>query len=155
MDSRAWKVLAVACVLALAAAPAAARRQSRSKTFTTGSFVVTCTSTGQVCSPPESLTFNLARRSVLTRVTYTTSPNHCSSVLVRVVYKGHVVAKTGKLDAGERTEDVKTHITLPKGQTTLGFQAQGFSGGCNAGQLGSWGGKVTVAVTRANVRRHH
>jgi len=147
------KALVLACVFALVVAvPAGARhRHSNTKTYTTGNFVVTCTTTGQVCSPPENLTFNLARRGTLTKVTYTTSSKHCSSVLVRVLYRGHVVGKTGKLDAGERTEDVKLHVNLPKGQITLGFQAQGFTGGCNAGQLGSWGGKVTATVAR----RHH
>jgi hypothetical protein len=46
-------------------------------------------------------------------------------------------------------------VSLPKGKTTLGFQAQGFTGGCNVGHVGSWGGKVTVTVKRAAHKPHH
>jgi len=148
--------LVVALSLALVGAPALAKKKhSTTKTFTTGNFTVTCTSSGQVCSPPEELTFSLTRKSVLSSVTYTTSPQHCSAVLVRVLLAGHVVAKTHKLDAGDKTDKVTTHVSLPKGKTTLGFQAQGFMGGCNVGHVGSWGGKVTVTVKRAAHKPHH
>ncbi|HEY1596022.1 MAG TPA: hypothetical protein VGF74_11545 [Thermoleophilaceae bacterium] len=143
---------AMLCLLALAGGTALAKTKAQS--FTTGQFMVACTSTGQVCSPPESLTFTLAHRGVLKSVTYTTSHLHCSAVRLRVLLHGNVVAKTHKLVAGDRTDTVATHVTLPQGQTTLGFQAQGYKGGCNVGQLGSWGGKVTVTVARAARRRH-
>jgi hypothetical protein len=131
---------------AVAAVPATARSPSRTRTFTTGSFVVNCTSTGQVCSPPENLTISLPRRGTLTSVTYSTAATHCSAVLVRVLLAGHVVAKTQRLEAGERSETLSTHVALHGPKTTLGFKAQGFTGGCNTGRVGSWGGKVTVKV---------
>jgi hypothetical protein len=133
-------------VIALWAVPALGKGRSRPHRFSTGSFVVICTSTGELCSPAETLTLSLHRRGTLTSITYTTAATHCSSVLLHVLRNGHQIAKTGQLPAGQQTERLRTHVRLPKGTTTLGFQAQGFVGGCNVGHVISWGGKVTVTV---------
>jgi hypothetical protein len=114
--------------------------------FTTGSFVVTCTSSGQVCAPDEPLTFTLPRGGTLTKVVYTTPKTHCSAVRVFVRLKGKTVAKLPRLDAGDATGKIETDVKLKKGTNTLGFRAKGFVGGCNAGVVRSWGGKVTVTV---------
>ena len=143
-------VCLAALLLAVSATPAWGKRHrspARNLTFTTGSFAVNCTSTGQICSPPKTLSFSLARAGKLTSVTYTTAATHCSSVALHVLRKGHQVATTGQLPPGQQTERLTTHVSLPKGSTTLGFQAQGFVGGCNAGRVLSWGGTVTVTVT--------
>jgi hypothetical protein len=139
------------CALGLAVASFASAAPSRkggtqTRSFSTGSFAVYCTSSGQLCSPPEKLTFTLPRRGTLTSITYTTAATHCSSVLLHVLRNGHEVAKTGQLPSGQQTERLTTHIPLPKGATTLGFVAQGFIGGCNVGRVVSWGGTVTVSV---------
>ena len=136
----------VALVVAVAATPALGKSRTRSLTFTTGAFAVNCTSTGQLCSPPKTLSFKLAHAGTLTSVAYTTAATHCSSVALHVLRKGKQVAVTGTLPSGQRTERLTTHVALPKGSTTLGFQAQGFVGGCNAGRVLSWGGTVTVTV---------
>ncbi len=136
-----------AAVLVVGATPALGKSGTRSRSFTTGSFVVNCTSSGELCTPPEKLTFRLRRPGTLTSITYTTAATHCSAVLLHVLRNGHQIAKTGRLAAGQQTARVATHVRLPKGTTTLEFQAQGFVGGCNVGRVFSWGGKVTVAVT--------
>jgi hypothetical protein len=123
------------------------------RTYSTGPFVVNCTSTGQVCSPPKTLKVTPPRHGKVTSVRYTTSPQHCSAIAIQVVRNGHVLATSGRLEAGEHTEKFSTSIPVPKGPSTLGFRAKGFPGGCNAGALGSWGGSVTVTVTLAR-RRH-
>jgi hypothetical protein len=148
VDSRGRIALAVICVLAVAAVavPALARKSSSVRTFTTGGFTVTCTSSGQLCSPPENLTINLPRHGTLIQATYTTAFSHCSAVQVRMLRGSKVVAKFHKVPVGDRVDVITPHIAMPKGKTTFGFQAQGFTGGCNAGHLGSWGGKVTVKV---------
>ena len=128
------------------AAPATGKRGTRSRIFSTGSFAVYCTSSGELCSPPEKLAVSLQRPGTLTSITYTTAATHCSSVLLHVLRNGHEVAKTGQLPSGQQTERLTTHIPLPKGASTLGFVAQGFVGGCNVGRVVSWGGKVTVTV---------
>lgn len=141
-------LLAVAAVAAMAAE---ARTRTKTLTFTTGQFVVNCTSSGQRCSPAKKLTFRLGRRGTLTAIRYTAAATHCSSTLLRVFRNGRQIAKTGRLEPGETSERLVTRISLPRGVTTLGFQAQGFLGGCNTGYVGSWGGKITVAV---KVPRH-
>ncbi len=135
-----------AVAFVVCAVPALGKSRTPSRSFSTGSFVVTCTSGGELCSPPENLTFNLRRPGTITSITYTTAATHCSAVLLHVLRKGHQVAVTGRLATGQQTQRVVTHIRLPKGTTTLGFQAQGFVGGCNVGRVLSWGGKVTVTV---------
>jgi hypothetical protein len=132
--------------LAVLAAPAVGKSATRSLNFTTGSFVVNCTGSGELCSPAEKLTFSLPRPGTLSAIAYTTAATHCSAVLLHVLRNGHQVAKTGRLAAGQQTERLTTHIALPKGSTTLGFQAQGFVGGCNVGRVASWGGKIIVTV---------
>jgi hypothetical protein len=116
------------------------------RTYTTGAFVVTCTSTGQVCSPPEVLTVTPPRRGTVTTVRYTTSPQHCSALVLQVVRHGKVLATSPRIEAGEQTATFPTSIRVPKGPSKLGFRAKGFPGGCNTGRVGSWGGKVTVTV---------
>lgn len=143
---RSTGLLVVACLVAASAAPAVGSSRTRSLTFTTGTFVVNCTSSGQLCSPAEKMTFKLPRRGTLTSVVYTTPATHCSAVALHVLRNGHQIAKTGILQAGQHTERLTTQIALPKGPSTLGFKAQGFVGGCNTGRVGSWGGNVTVTV---------
>ncbi len=135
-----------AVALVVWAVPALAKSGTRNRGFSTGSFAVYCTSSGELCSPPEKLTFKLPRPGTLTSITYSTAATHCSAVLLHMLRHGHQIAKTGRLPSGQQTTRVITHIRLPKGPTTLGFQAQGFVGGCNVGRVLSWGGKVTVTV---------
>jgi hypothetical protein len=128
------------------AVPALGKNRTSTGTFTTGSFAVTCTSTGELCNPPENLSFRLPRPGTLTSIIYTTPATHCSAVLLHVLRNGRQIARTGRLPAGQQTERLVTDVRLPRGETTLGFQAQGFVGGCNVGRVFSWGGKVTVKV---------
>ena len=134
------------CLLAVSAVSAIARTRTQTLTFTTGQFVVNCTSSGQRCSPPKKLSFRLGRNGTLTSIKYTAAATHCSSTLLRVFRKGRQIAKTGRLEPGETSERLVTRIGLTRGVTTLRFQAQGFVGGCNAGYVSSWGGKIIVAV---------
>jgi hypothetical protein len=137
-------ILVSLCLLAALSASALAKGNKLS--FTTGQFVVNCTSTGEVCSPTEQLHFNLQGKGTLTSVTYRTAKTHCSAIRVSVRFKGETVAKLPRLDVGDATASVNTDVKLKKGTNTLGFRAKGFTGGCNAGQLGSWGGKITIKV---------
>src|SRR5579872_3555436 len=142
-----WLCLAfAACLLEVVAAPAVAKIGTHRLTFSTGQFAVNCTSTGQLCSPPELLRFHLSRAGTLIKIVYTTPATHCSAVVLHVLRHGHQIAKTKRLPAGMGTATVATKIKLGKGSTTLAFQAQGFVGGCNVGRVFSWGGKVTITV---------
>ena len=136
----------IAALLIALPASAAGTSPTSTHTYTTGSFVVSCTSTGELCSPSKKLTFTLPRDGTLTSITYATPATHCSAIQLHVLRKGKEIATTGVLAAGAQSEHLKTHIALPKGKNTLGFKAQGFRGGCNVGVVGSWGGKVTISV---------
>ena len=114
--------------------------------FTTGNFVVTCTSTGQFCKPAKRLEVTLPRPGTMARVIYTSPKTHCSAVRVFVLRGRRTVAKLPRLEAGEATARVPTSVRLKKGTSTLRFRAKGFTGGCNTGYVGSWGGTVTVKV---------
>ena len=105
-------VVVLACLLTGSAAPAIARTRTQSLTFTTGQFVVNCTSSGQRCSPPKRLTFRLALAGTLTSIKYTTAATHCSALVLRVFRDGRQIAKTGRLEAGESTERLVTRIGL-------------------------------------------
>jgi len=136
------------CAVALLLLASAAWPASKApvRTFTTGTFVVTCTSTGQVCSPPETLHLAVPRRGTMTSLRYTTSPLHCSALALQIVRGAKVLATSGRIEAGTQTLTQKTSIAIPKGASTLGFRAVGYPGGCNVGRVGSWGGKITVTV---------
>ena len=123
------------------AVPALGKSETRTRSFSTGSFAVFCTSTGELCTPSELLTVSLPGPGTLTAITYMTAATHCSAVLLHVLRTGHQIPKTERLAAGQQTARVVTHIELPKGATVLGFQAQGFVGGCNVGRVFSWGGR--------------
>ena len=115
--------------------------------------MVTCTSTGQVCSPAKSLRINAPRRGRVTSVRYTTSGAHCSTIVLQVVRRGQVLATSGRVEPGETSERFNPGISVRKGRSRLGFRAKGFTGGCNSGRLGSWGGKITVTVKLAPLQR--
>jgi hypothetical protein len=141
------RVLALVASLCLAAVLTASALAGDGRlSFTTGNFVVTCTSTGQFCKPAKLLELTLPRPGTMTRVIYTSPKTHCSAVRVFVLRGRRTVAKLPRLEAGEATARVTTSVRLKKGTTTLRFRAKGFTGGCNTGYVGSWGGKVTVKV---------
>jgi hypothetical protein len=141
------RAIGLVCAVLFAVLAGAAWPGSTTRTYTTGQFVVNCTSAGQVCSPAKKLTLTPPRGGTVTSVRYTTSPQHCSALVLQVVRGGKVVATSGRIEAGEQTEHFNPHISVPKGLSKLGFRAKGFVGGCNTGRVGSWGGKVTVTVT--------
>ena len=137
--------------VALLVTAAALASNSGTRTYSTGSFVVNCTSMGQVCSPPKTLRLTPPRRGTLTSVRYTTSPEHCSALVLQVVRGGKVLATSGRIEAGEQTEKFTTDIRVPKGASSIGFRAKGILGGCNTGRVGSWAGKITVTVKLARI----
>jgi hypothetical protein len=142
---RPLRLVCVAAFLSIAGVAWSASKPA-TRTYGTGPFVVNCTSTGQTCSPPEKLKVTPPRPGTVTSVRYTSAAEHCSALVLQVVRNGHVLATSGRIEAGEQTEQFTTSIHVPKGPSKLGFRAKGFTGGCNAGYVGSWGGKITVKV---------
>jgi hypothetical protein len=111
---------------------------------------VGCNSVGQLCTPLH--TSSIDTQSEL-KVKYTVLPNHCSSLRVNVFLDGNPVATsqflgwpgapfpfdslplmTGVIDLGP----------VSPGTYQISLQGEGQVSGCNSGQLGGWGGTLTV-----------
>lgn len=114
-------------------------------TTTTRTFVVTCTSNGQVCSPLYSTAIVVQQTSNL-QVEYVTAATHCASgrysFFVDGVLKmttpvlGFPSVRSGTLDLG----------AVGTGTHTLSAQAEGVLGGCNVGRVESWGGTLLITL---------
>ncbi len=117
-------------------------------TFSTGEFAVTCTSTGQVCDPPETLVVgDAAQDMTVRRIIYDASNAHCSSGVVLIAIDGRA---TATLRFATRKDRATLHkrIRVLAGLHTFAFRFVGHTGGCNAGAVGSWGGTITVIGRR-------
>jgi hypothetical protein len=82
------------------------------------------------------------------RVQFTAAATHCAPVIVHLSVDGAERFVSGPLGPGESapTQDFGPIVA---GSHTLGVQAEGVIGGCNAGTTSSWGGQLAVAVSGA------
>ena len=129
-------MFAVALLVLVAALPAAAQ------TFTMS---ITCTGSGQTCTPVYSTGVTLGAPGPLT-ITITAPPTHCSNVGYIVSVDSSVVTTTAYLTPGQSSGAIVTS-SLSAGAHTISVQGIGTVGGCNSGSLASWGG--SMAVTQA------
>jgi len=119
----------------------------RHKTITTTMLAI-CTgqAPSQLCpritSPPTPFaSITVERPSV--KVTYVTSKQHCSQVRLIVYVDGKRAGRTGALGPGGRGS-VTIKVPADGHAHALAYRAEGFVGGCNAGQLISVGGQIAV-----------
>jgi RTX calcium-binding nonapeptide repeat (4 copies) len=113
-------------------------------------FVVTCTSTGQLCEPPFSVSVETG--SVL-QVQYFVRSTHCSSLRVHLFVDGTLKVTTGFL-GWPGAPSPFAELPLNTGLVDLGpvspgahlisVQAEGQVSGCNFHQPYSWGGTLKV-----------
>ena len=113
-------------------------------------FVVTCTSTGQLCDPPFSVSGEIG--SVL-QVQYFVLSTHCSSLRVHLFVDGTLKVTTGFL-GWPGAPSPFAELPLDTGLVDLGpvspgahlisVQAEGQVSGCNVGKPSSWGGSLKV-----------
>lgn len=134
--SRGASALLLASLLALPATMAAAQ------TVTTayGPFAIDNLGGGQLSDP--YFTVNVSTAGQLD-VEYVASAGHCSNVIMHFLVDGTEQAVSGPLTPGQSTGFVVLGPVSP-GTHTLGLQAEGVVGGCNAGTLGNWGGVANV-----------
>lgn len=142
-------------IAAAAVALFAASERARAQTIETTipDFVVTCTSTGELCDPP--LLVPVETGSVL-QVQYTVRPTHCASVRVHFIVDGTLQATSDFLgwpgapapfsDLALDTGLVDLGPVSP-GAHVLGVQAEGQVSGCNGGDLTNWGGSLRVLTS--------
>jgi hypothetical protein len=116
---------------------------------TTTSYPVTasCTGSGQLCN-------NIATIPVTTtgllQAQFVGGPALCSNIRIHFLVDGTEVAATGFVGASASTA-VFNLGPVSSGSHTLGLQAEGQVGGCNAGTLGSWAGTAQVTTSAAVV----
>lgn len=114
----------------------------------TGPFVVQCTSTGQVCDPPQTLVIgDPTRRMKVKKFLYTALSAHCSAGRLLIELDGALVGRM-KFVAGSEQATLRKRLRLEPGEHTLAFRFEGRVGGCNAGYVASWGGEIAVRGKR-------
>lgn len=132
-------------VVLVAASTVASQRNRVS--YSTGPFTIDCKTDGtpQVCDPPEKLKVRVGRRKVrIKQLRYVAATEHCSAGRVLVSLDGKPIGRTDFVNAGEQATVDDLKVTLDRGRHKFGFRIEGKTGGCNAGAVGSWGGKIKL-----------
>lgn len=129
----------------LASAPAV---HAEKFTVSTGTFLINCTSTGQVCDPPATLTIGDPFRPLkVKKIIYDAATAHCSAGRLLVELDGLPLGRMRFVIGSERAK-LRKRFRLEPGEHTLAFRFEGRVGGCNSGQVASWGGAITVRGKR-------
>ncbi|MBI4450889.1 LamG domain-containing protein, partial [Candidatus Woesearchaeota archaeon] len=110
------------------------------------SFVITCTTGGQLCEPPYR--FDINTNGVL-QLQYTPAASHCSSIRLHISVDGNEVKTTDFIAPGAQASLFDLGPVTP-GTHTIALKAEGTVGGCNTGVLLGWGGTVTVVAGAAS-----
>jgi hypothetical protein len=116
-------------------------------TVTTTPFVIQCTSTGQLCEPPATLVVGDARRHKVRKIVYDAASAHCSAGRLLIELDGQPVGRM-RFVAGSERATLRKRIRLQPGEHEFAFRFEGKLGGCNAGQVASWGGVISVQGRR-------
>src|SRR5690242_9092231 len=106
----------------------------------TGEFGITCTSTGQLCDPPETLVIGDPTTPIKVRkFVYTASSAHCSSGRIRIQLDGREIGRMRFVSRNEQAT-LRKRVRLAPGTHTFAFRFEGKVGGCNTGAVSGWGG---------------
>jgi hypothetical protein len=139
-------VIALMGLASLLVAEGAARAEKF--VVSTGPFIVQCTSTGQVCDPPQTLVIgDPTRRMKVKKFLYTAASAHCSAGRLLIELDGALVGRM-KFVAGSEHATLRKRLRLEPGEHTLAFRFEGRVGGCNSGSVASWGGEIAVRGKR-------
>ncbi|MBI3652834.1 MAG: hypothetical protein HY231_17560 [Acidobacteria bacterium] len=105
---------------------------------------VTCSSSGQTCSPPFTTSVNVLAGTF--EVQFTPSSQHCSSMSASINVDNGTAQQTAVLGPGVSSVFLNFG-TVTAGVHNISVQGIGQTGGCNTGALLNWMGAITV---RAN-----
>ena len=115
---------------------------------TTTSYPVSVTScdgspsSGQLCTPIPTVTVSTG--SVLL-VEFIASPGHCSAIKAHLLVDSLELYVSPALGPGVST-GIQDLGPVSAGSHTVGVQAEGVVGGCNAGDLVSWAGTLNITT---------
>jgi hypothetical protein len=127
-----------------ASAQIAVQPGTKGSTVVSDTFTQTCAGTGQVCGKPIGLPVGLFKGGRVD-LSYTAPNTHCSDVRVHFFLDG---TEVGVTPFTKPDGVVKATIRLKRrGSGQLRFDGEGRTGGCNAGALISWGGRLELAAT--------
>lgn len=107
-----------------------------------------CTSTGQICDP--AAIFDVTTTGEPLQLNYTVADTHCSAIKLNVSVDGNAPISTVFLgwNGDPDMQPLDTGIidlgVFSAGAHQISLQAEGKEGGCNAGDLSSWGGTVHI-----------
>src|SRR5580658_5731573 len=104
------------------------------------SVLVSCTSSGEMCSPAYSITVTLPVASLVT-VGFTGASTLCSNVQLYISVDGVLQAISPFFGANQIIGPVSLG-TLGAVTHSLELEGVGEVGGCNSGTLGGWGGTL-------------
>ncbi len=111
-------------------------------TYTDYPVTVTCSSTGQLCSPAYQQTVTTSSRLDLQ---FTSASTGCANFSVTFFVDGAAVFTFGVLTPGATT-GMFVAGPVASGPHVLAVQATGTIGGCDTGTLTGWGGRFLVAT---------
>jgi len=133
-------------------APAAAARRIKTETMPIS---IACTPIApgewdQDCFP--AFFFSVKTTGVL-KLKFRASPDHCSSIRVRLFGRGELGMFVDELFASEplapgAATPVVDLGALGRGSGDYLLEAEGIAGGCNTGYLLGWGGKLKVTTSK-------
>ena len=128
---------------ALSAIDATAADLTRS--FDVGVGACDAAANAQLCTPVPTIA--LPTDGVF-RVAFNASSNHCSAIIAHVLVDGVEQFASGALAPGQGTGALDFGPIAP-GVHSVGVQAEGVPGGCNAGSLASWEGARRTVLRAA------
>jgi hypothetical protein len=110
---------------------------------TTKSVTATCSGGGQLCNNVPTVQLPFLSAGGVGEARFAPGPLTCSNFRIHFLVDGTEVSVSGFVGPGQDTGFVSLGFIGP-GSHTVGLQAEGEVGGCNAGTLGSWAGKVKL-----------
>jgi len=105
---------------------------------------VTCTGSGQLCTPSYTTVVNVPQAGTMT-LNYTAPPNACAVWRVHIYMDSVLLGITGFLQPLALSSG-PIAVNISAGSHLIGLQAEGETGGCDLGTLSSWGGTLSIQL---------
>ena len=106
---------------------------------------VTCTSSGQLCTPSYSTVISVPQPGTMI-LNYTTLTNQCAIWRVHFYVDGLPFGISGFLQAPALSTGPISVNNVAAGNHTIELQAEGQTGGCDSGTLSAWGGTLSIQL---------
>ena len=138
------RILGLALVAFLLGVTLTATTARAAATTTSYPVAVTCTSSGQTCTPWADQSVTLATPALVT-LEFATPASHCSDISVQLFVDSVSVGVSAPLPPGTSSGSMSA-VLLSAGAHNVSIQATGYFGGCNFGRLYNWGGTLSVTI---------